>query len=184
MEQRERERIPANLPVQFTGAQETLPGIVINLSEKGMFIKALSLLPGDRNIDLRMPFRGESIILPAQVVRQDMIFDSCDSFGVELLHSSPEYLEIVERSRIKPHSEPILMVSELALKETTKCQTGFQCLSSVGKDLCPVEKREKGSALFIKKKVYTFCPYMISFGIASHICICPTRIEIFSRYSM
>jgi hypothetical protein len=163
---------------------ETLSGIVINLSEKGMFIKADSLLPGDADLDLRIPFHGENITLPAHVVRQDMMFDSCDSFGVELPHQSSEYLEIVESSRKKPHSAPILMVSEVVLKETTQCQTGFQCLSSVGKDLCPVEKPKRGSILLIKKKVYTSCPYMISFGISSHICKCPTRKDIFSRYNI
>lgn len=77
-------------------------------------------------------------------------------------------------------------ISEKILKETTKCEKDFPCLSSGGKGLCKVEDSIGGEVCFIESKDnsnWGDCSYQASFGY-SYMCTCPTRKEIYNKYEI
>ncbi len=69
------------------------------------------------------------------------------------------------------------------LQETEKCRNNFSCLADDKGCLCDVEDSYDGRVLFVKAANSKSCEYMMSFGY-SHVCHCPTRKELYSRYRM
>lgn len=74
-------------------------------------------------------------------------------------------------------------INEEILKNTTKCNKNFSCLSGNRNELCMVEYNVKDKIHFIKCTNTKFCSYKISFGY-SYVCTCPTRKEIYNRYKL
>ena len=69
-------------------------------------------------------------------------------------------------------------IADNVLKETTKCNKNFSCLSCDKKCLCTVTHVVGNyGILFIDSNTPTFCPYKMPFG-DSYFCACPTRCEI------
>lgn len=69
-------------------------------------------------------------------------------------------------------------IAENVLKETTKCNKNFSCLSCDKKCLCKVTHIVGNyDILFIETESTTICPYKIAYG-DSHFCACPTRSEL------
>lgn len=68
------------------------------------------------------------------------------------------------------------VISEEAIKATTKCKKGMSCLKKDVKDLCQVDHRV-GKEVYLKKCLCsTRCSYRESFGIGIY-CSCPVRTE-------
>ncbi len=78
------------------------------------------------------------------------------------------------------NTEMAMQVSEEARQRTDKCQRGFACLSPDQKPGCAV-RRAVRHALFVNREDSPSCSYDMGFGY-SHICSCPVRWEIHSRY--
>ena len=76
------------------------------------------------------------------------------------------------------------IVSEETKRATTKCKSGFSCLSGFEKkDLCPVESAFTEKSHFIKCLYDSQCTYQRPFGYGK-FCTCPIRMEIYSKYSI
>ena len=76
-----------------------------------------------------------------------------------------------------------LVVSEEAIRATTKCPHDFQCLDSEGYPLCPGKHLIPGGGLFIEEGTPLVHDYKLPFG-HGYICKCPTRIEVFACYKV
>ncbi|MCK5140369.1 MAG: hypothetical protein KAQ85_11045, partial [Thermodesulfovibrionia bacterium] len=94
-----------------------------------------------------------------------------------------QYLEFVTSFKAKELTIP-LTISDEALKQTTKCQQKFHCLTNNG-NMCLIDKPINGRGLFIEERSHNNenCPYLGSSDYA-FICNCPTRYEIYMRYNM
>jgi hypothetical protein len=84
-------------------------------------------------------------------------------------------------------------ISDVSLKRTTKCPSNFLCLTndknpmcSKDRPICSVEIPLE-SMIFVEDMnncyAYNNCVYKEKYG-AAHICTCPVRFEIYSRYNM
>ncbi len=70
------------------------------------------------------------------------------------------------------------------MKAATACGKGYVCLTAEGKPCCrPLEMMQGSgeSAALIECPADSGCSYCHSFG-DTHICQCPVRLEIFTRY--
>ncbi|OGW42389.1 MAG: hypothetical protein A2010_08880 [Nitrospirae bacterium GWD2_57_9] len=74
-------------------------------------------------------------------------------------------------------------VSKPVLTQTTLCQNEFACLSSALTRLCKVRGHLMKDALIIDCAAGSLCKYQLSFGSWS-VCSCPTRKEIYDRYTV
>ena len=74
-------------------------------------------------------------------------------------------------------------ISEDALKNTTRCEKEFSCLSGDSECLCKVEYCVDDSVLFVGGRVNSTCRYQMSFGDRI-ICSCPIRKEIYKRWKI
>jgi hypothetical protein len=75
-----------------------------------------------------------------------------------------------------------LIINSEAIQKTTKCSSGFKCLTDETHPCCaPAGTAIEGYGLFVNASRQHSCPYNISFG-NGFICNCPSRYEIFNRY--
>ena len=83
-------------------------------------------------------------------------------------------------------------ISEETLKRTTKCPSNFLCLSNDKNPMCTEERPicfveiPLESMIFVRDKTnnsYNDCVYKEEYG-AGHLCTCPVRIELYTRYNM
>jgi hypothetical protein len=82
-------------------------------------------------------------------------------------------------------------ISYESVKRTTKCPSNFFCLTNVRNPMCSKERPMCSvevpleSMIFVKDKnqynAYNDCAYKVAHG-AGHLCTCPVRFEIYSRY--
>jgi hypothetical protein len=75
-----------------------------------------------------------------------------------------------------------IKVSEETRQRTNKCWRGFACVSDPEGIMCAVRSCVRG-VLFVDKQKARYCPYEVTFGY-SHICSCPIRQEIYTRYGI
>jgi hypothetical protein len=69
------------------------------------------------------------------------------------------------------------------IERTTECDVNFSCLSDQT-DLCEIKSVNPFALHFIKHPKNSGCRYYLPFGYSNHICICPTRQEIYRRYDI
>jgi hypothetical protein len=67
------------------------------------------------------------------------------------------------------------------IRDITQCSNDYSCTAGDDKCLCDVVDNIKGEVIFVKPQ-NSYCRYMRQFGFSS-ICHCPTRKEIYKRYS-
>jgi hypothetical protein len=75
-----------------------------------------------------------------------------------------------------------IKIDKAVLHNTTNCLYDFKCLSGEKIFLCDVVASNGEDIVEIKSKPSRSCRYCISLDSASY-CTCPTRVEIFNRYS-
>ena len=75
-----------------------------------------------------------------------------------------------------------IVVNNETLRKTIKCQEDFSCLKGEA-DFCRVEYCIDGKVHFVKGLSYDYCYYQLSFG-EGYFCTCPTRKEIYNKYSI
>jgi len=73
-------------------------------------------------------------------------------------------------------------IDEKTLKETTKCDRDFICLSDI-RQICLINNCVAGTVHFIKCEHDVNCNYQIPFGNL-FVCSCPTRKEIYNKYNL
>jgi len=74
-------------------------------------------------------------------------------------------------------------ISDNILNVTTKCPNNFGCLTEPDKYICKIDKIVGEDILFVKHgNPHYYCPYAVTFG-HSLVCTCPTRLEIYRKYS-
>lgn len=73
-------------------------------------------------------------------------------------------------------------IDKKIIAETLNCRRNFDCLDDEKHVYCKVENCIKYKVHFIKYLETSICYYKMSFG-DSAICTCPTRKEIFNKYS-
>ena len=76
-----------------------------------------------------------------------------------------------------------IKIDEEILQKAIYCAYDFGCLSGTKRRLCEVKELIGYSMLEIKPKLAIDCKYHVSIGDTS-LCICPTRHEIYNRYSI
>ena len=69
------------------------------------------------------------------------------------------------------------------LNNTTNCEKNFDCLTNDKHVYCKVENAINNEVHFVKCLHDDSCTYKMSFGY-SYICTCPTRKEIFNKFSI
>jgi len=99
MQRRAFERIPANIDVKFFCGNSIYSGTVTNLSENGLFIDTTMCLPFDSKLEILIVVEGEILKVPVKVSRIAKTDDYYHGMGVELLDSSPNYLEFINLIR-------------------------------------------------------------------------------------
>jgi hypothetical protein len=79
--------------------------------------------------------------------------------------------------------EMAVHVDKATLKKTTRCRRDFECLESGVCSGCEIKPVGRDDKFLVKPKGDSeSCPYLTELGFASHICRCPTRVEIYRRY--
>lgn len=182
-ERRAFERIPTSLPINVLLGIVHHHGFALNLSENGMYIKTGMPLAAGLSFEVLLPSR-EDLKVPVKVSRIARSNDFYNGCGVELLDQPKKYVDVVRSFKKKFQSKTRLQVSDETLKLTTKCMRNFECLTAETRNICSVERPIKGGGIFIKEKIRETCNYLMPFGFSSSICNCPTRREIYDRYSI
>jgi hypothetical protein len=76
-----------------------------------------------------------------------------------------------------------MMIDDKIVAETLLCEKNFECMKNNVHVYCRVEKCIDEKVHFIKCIDSFHCSYKLVFGY-SNICTCPTRKEIFNKYSI
>ena len=74
-----------------------------------------------------------------------------------------------------------IKIKSKTIKNTTKCNQNLACLENPD-IVCEVENCIQDGVCFVKYDASKNCNYMIPYGY-SYICTCPTRAEIYYKYS-
>jgi hypothetical protein len=77
----------------------------------------------------------------------------------------------------------IFKVDDSTIKETTKCEKNFSCLSEKRKELCKVTHKVEDEVFFVECQDTESCSYRSLFGY-SFICTCPVRKVIYNKYTI
>jgi hypothetical protein len=72
-------------------------------------------------------------------------------------------------------------VSEQAIKGASRCPRRLACLRNGDAPLCVVERCVGGKYLFVETPEGCECPYRVSFGLSSQVCVCPVRNELYGQ---
>lgn len=98
MEKRRRKRKPVSLKVRLFWGNNTYPGTVTSLSEKGMFITTKMFPPSGSALEAVLYIEDRHLKVPVNVkytIRMDVTVDSVEEsgIGVEFLDVPPQYLD-------------------------------------------------------------------------------------------
>jgi hypothetical protein len=79
--------------------------------------------------------------------------------------------------------KPDIKIDEEIIQRTTNCEHDFSCLSGDKICICKANRLIGFDLLEINPKIVNGCRYRMSFGDTC-FCNCPTRVELYNRYSM
>jgi hypothetical protein len=96
MQRRAFERMPVNIKIKFYCNNMDYVGVVMNLSENGMFISTREMsFPFDSEFEIVFPLEEEMLIIPVKITGITKKSDHYDGIGVKLLNPPQRYLEFV-----------------------------------------------------------------------------------------
>ena len=73
-------------------------------------------------------------------------------------------------------------INKVTRDKTKQCNAKYKCLNDDSFPICPVEDKINEGVYFIKMlNPRNSCNYCVAFG-GSHLCICPTRGELYEQY--
>ena len=93
MEKRVTKRIKANKEIIFASDKTKRFGLLMNCSEKGMYIRPSISTPVNMNYEVRIPLKKEMLRIPGRVVRIEKNGDVYEGFGLELMQLPKNYLK-------------------------------------------------------------------------------------------
>lgn len=99
-ERRSFHRISANIDARFFYGNIFYSGVVINLSERGMFLATKRCLPNDSMFVVIIRENQDLLKVIAKVRRVSVEQNSCHGMGIELLSPSDGYLNFINRLRV------------------------------------------------------------------------------------
>jgi desulfoferrodoxin (superoxide reductase-like protein) len=103
MEKRTFERIPTSIKVAFNCCNTEFFGIVRNCSESGMFISTKKMFfPFDSKIEVIIPFKKDTLKIPAAVSRSVKEGGDYSGIGVKLSAPTSQYLEFIDSLKWTP----------------------------------------------------------------------------------
>jgi len=91
------ERIQVLINITITCENSVEAGTLMNLSEKGMFIRMNGKLPPPHpDVEAIIPIKEEKIQVPARIIRTETINDLYQGIGVEIVNPSQRYLDFLD----------------------------------------------------------------------------------------
>lgn len=96
LQKRSHKRIPSSLVVKFFHNDSIHYGIIMNISERGMFINTGMRLPADSVVKLLILLKDRHLDVPVKVRWCEEIKGHYDHMGVEVVAPSRDYLLMVE----------------------------------------------------------------------------------------
>ncbi len=98
-EKRTFKRIPAKISIVYLYGNMFYSGDILNLSEKGIFIKTKWCIPYESVFILMIQVGNELLKVMAKVKRSARLNDNCDGIGIEIPDPSDGYLDFVKRQK-------------------------------------------------------------------------------------
>lgn len=99
MEKRSVERLQSGIDARFNYGDMFYAGTILNLSEKGMFIKTKICLPAGSMFVVLVRKEYELLKMLARVKYSAREKADCEGMGVEILNPPTNYEEYVDRLR-------------------------------------------------------------------------------------
>ncbi len=90
------ERIPTCICVKFFSGKSEHTGIILNLSEKGMFIGTKVTFPLKPKLEILIPLKEEILKVQGKIKSFGKAGKIYNGIGVELLNPTQNYLKFVE----------------------------------------------------------------------------------------
>ncbi len=91
------ERIQVLINITITCGSSVEAVTLMNLSEKGMFIRMDGKLPPPPpDVEVTIPVKEEKIQVPARIIRTETINDLYQGIGVEIVNPSQRYLDFLD----------------------------------------------------------------------------------------
>ncbi|MBI4698593.1 MAG: PilZ domain-containing protein [Nitrospirae bacterium] len=93
------DRIQKNMFIKFFSGNSTHSGIILNLSEKGMFISTKVALPMEPRVEILIPLKEEILKVNGtikNIVKAGKIYNG---IGVELSNPANSYLQFINHLR-------------------------------------------------------------------------------------
>jgi Tfp pilus assembly protein PilZ len=91
------DRVPVLIKVTFNSSHSVYTGTLVNLSEKGMFIRT-NKIPSlsDPKIEVIIPLDKEKIQVSGRLIRTENIRGYYHGIGVEILNPPQRYLDFLD----------------------------------------------------------------------------------------
>ncbi|MHA1942356.1 MAG: PilZ domain-containing protein [Candidatus Hodarchaeales archaeon] len=89
------ERIRKSICVKFVNGKSAYPGIIMNLSEKGMFIGTKETFPSKPKIEILIPLKKEVLKVHGKIKSFGSAGKIYNGIGVELLNPKKNYLKFI-----------------------------------------------------------------------------------------
>jgi Tfp pilus assembly protein PilZ len=97
MQQRNYERIAANLALRFPCHNTFYPGTAVDISQGGLFINTELCFPVKSRMEVLIKLRNEILKVPVEIVRTAKSDHRCQGMGVRILNISRKYLELFSK---------------------------------------------------------------------------------------
>jgi len=95
MEKRTYKRIPVHLIISVFNGGFINDGLMINISESGIYFISRATLSSGLNIQVSIPFEQDVLKVPVKIKRIENTYNEYDGFAAELLKSSQDYIKFV-----------------------------------------------------------------------------------------
>lgn len=96
MEKRSCERIDANIEVRFSYGYIFYNGIIVNMSQRGLFIRTKNRLPDNSVLLIFFRLGNDLLKLLARVKHLEKSNKKYEGMGIELLNPQKEYFQFLE----------------------------------------------------------------------------------------
>lgn len=99
MDKRAFERIQKSIFVKFLNGKSEYTGIIMNLSEKGMFISSKVTFPLKPKLEILIPLKEEILKVHGRIKSVGKAGKVYNGVGVELLSPAQNYLDFINSLR-------------------------------------------------------------------------------------
>ena len=104
MKSRAFERVAANIPVRFSCCDVDYTGIMIDVSENGMYISTHEMsFPFDSRLEIIIPLNAKILKVPVEVSRITKAGNVFNGMGLHLPDAPDDYLDFVRQIKSEQH---------------------------------------------------------------------------------